>query len=329
MVVGCQRSPTTDERLAYFKRHGVEHICGYPTNAEGRASYAYDDLMRLRERAEKQGVRVMMIEPYLSSAYIARARFPNIMLGKSPERDREIETICQVIRDCARAGIPAVKYNLTVLGVVRTGRSPGRGGSEYSTWRLNEARQEPPLTEAGPAPAETMWERITYFLDRVVPVATDVRVRMACHPHDPGMPKEGFRGVDRVLGTVEGLRRFVAIRESPFHGLNFCQGAVSEMLRNPGEEIYGVIREFGSRKKIFNVHFRNIRGHRDDFVETYPDDGDVDLYKTMLVYRDVDYDGMLMPDHVPRHPNDPNGDQAFAFAYGYIKALIRAVGGAA
>jgi len=32
------------------------------------------------------------------------------------------------------------------------------------------------------------------------------------------------------------------------------------MLERPGEEIYDVIRYFGSRGKIFNVHFRNIKG---------------------------------------------------------------------
>jgi mannonate dehydratase len=131
--------------------------------------------------------------------------------------------------------------------------------------------------------------------------------------------------VDRVLGTVDGLKRFVAIRESPYHGLNFCQGTVAEMLQDPGREIYDVIRYFGSRQKIFNVHFRNIRGGRDHFQEVFPDEGDVDFVKALLVYKEVGYSGMLMPDHVPRHQDDPGGLQAFAFTLGYIKALIQAV----
>ena len=123
---------------------------------------------------------------------------------------------------------------------------------------------------------------------------------MALHPDDPGMPPQGYQGVDRVLGTVDGLKRFITIQESPYHGLNFCQGTVSEMLADPGKEIFDVIRYFGTRDKIFNVHFRNIRGHRDDFVETFPDEGDIDFVKAIQVYKEVGYKYMIMPDHVPR-----------------------------
>jgi mannonate dehydratase len=128
-----------------------------------------------------------------------------------------------------------------------------------------------------------------------------------------------------VLGTVDGLKKFITIRESPYHGLNFCQGTVSEMLADPGKEIFDVIRYFGTRDKIFNVHFRNIRGHRNDFVEVFPDEGDVDFVKAIQVYKEIGYKYLLMPDHVPAAAADPGGLQSFAFAYGYIRALIQAV----
>ena len=181
--------------------------------------------------------------------------------------------------------------------------------------------------DAGHVDADKFWERITYFLDRVIPVANEYKIRMACHPHDPGVPPEGYQGVDRVLGTVDGLKKFITIQESPYHGLNFCQGTVSEMLADPGKEIYDVIRYFGTRKKIFNVHFRNIRGHRDDFVEVYPDEGDVDFVKAIQVYKEVGYPYMLMPDHVPLAANDPDGLQSFAFCYGYIRGLMQSLEG--
>jgi mannonate dehydratase len=85
-----------------------------------------------------------------------------IMLGKDPERQREIEFVQTIIRNCARAGIPAIKYNMNLLGVLRTADTPGRGGTRLSTWRLAEAKEEPALTAAGVVTAETAWERITY-----------------------------------------------------------------------------------------------------------------------------------------------------------------------
>jgi mannonate dehydratase len=267
----------------------------------------------------------MVAPSFLASTHIDRTKRPAIMLGQSPERDRDIERIQNLIRNCARAGIPAVKYNMSILGVLRTERTAGRGGTTLSTWRLREAKEQPPLTRAGKVPADLYWERIDYFLARVVPVANEFKIRIACHPHDPGVPPvRGYQGVDAVLGTVEGIKKFVSLHESPYHGLNFCQGTVSEMLQDPGKEIFDVIRYFGSRKKIFNVHFRNIRGKRDDFQEVFPDEGDVDFVEAIKVYREVDYPYMLMPDHVPHHADDPGGHQAFAFCYGYIRALIQA-----
>jgi mannonate dehydratase len=325
-VLGCQSGPTNEKRLKFFKRHGVDHICGWPDNWRDLGHYSKEDLEKLKERCEKQGISLDMVgAPFLTSSHIDREKRGAIVLGQSPERDRDIEDIQKSIEACAQAEVPAMKYNLSLLGVLRTESAFGRGGVRLSTWDLSEAKSEPPKTRAGDVTADIFWERISYFLDRVIPVANEFKIRMACHPHDPGVPPEGFQGVDRVLGTVEGLKRFVAIQESPFHGLNFCQGTVSEMLQDPAEEIFDTIRYFGGRKKIFNVHFRNIRGKRDNFVETFPDEGDVNMLLAAKTYKEVGYPFMLMPDHAPTHPDDPDRKQAFAFSYGYIKAVIQAV----
>jgi mannonate dehydratase len=339
MVAGCQRAPTDARRLQHFKRHGIDHICGYPGNDDDPASWSVESLSRLRDLCESHGVSLEMVQfPTLSSASIDRlsaqhAANPQrtstsgkaIMLGKEPERQQEIDAVCAIIRNCARVGIPAAKYNMNLLGVLRTTDTPGRGGAHYSTWRLRDAKEDPPLTAAGVVSADTAWERITYFLERVVPVATEYKVRLACHPHDPGVPPKGFRGVARVLGTVDGMKRFVDIKASPWHGLNLCLGTTAEMLQQPATEIHDVIRYFGQREKIFNIHFRNIRGRRDDFQEVFPDEGDMNMVEVMRTLKQVGYQYMVMPDHMPHHDDDPRQDQAFAFGYGYIKALIQAV----
>ena len=54
------------------------------------------------------------------------------------------------------------------------------------------------------------------------------------------------------------------------------------------------------------------------------DNGSVDMLKAMRVYKEVGYDGMMMPDHVPQ-VESVDSNQGFAYAFGYIKALIAAV----
>ena len=325
MKVGTQHGDS-DEILRFMAAFGVNHICSRLPSERLDDNWSVDALSRLRERVESFGLTLDLVPLPLSSNELEKFEMPNIMLGKSPERDREIDDICQMIRNTARAGIPGLKYNLTFLGVPRSAPTPGRGGASYSTFVYDQAKQDPPLTKAGPVSADAYWERVTYFLERVMPVATEHKVKMAFHPQDPAMPADrGFRGVHTVLGTVDGLKRFVTIAESPYHGLNFCQGTVSEMLHKPGVEISDVIRYFGSRGKIFNVHFRNIRGRKLDFMETFPEEGDMDMPAALKLYKEVGYKYMIMPDHVPKIAGrDPQG-VAFAFCYGYIAAQLEAL----
>jgi len=323
MHLGTQQGPTMPKMLQYFKRHGVDAICGYPPDPGPRGYWTVEELLKTRELCEKHGVALEMVAlPLLASTHVDRTRRGAILLADDPQRERDVEDVQRMIAACGKAGIPAIKYNLTFLGVLRTGTTPGRGGSRCSTWRLADARPGPALTKAGRISDDVFWERIEYFLQRIVPACNEHKVRAACHPHDPGVPPGGFQGVSRVLGTPEGLKRFVSICPSPFHGVNFCVGTVAEMLRDPVREIFDVVRWFGRRGKIFNVHLRNIRGRRDDFQEVYPDEGDLDLLAVARTLEEVGYRGMLMPDHVPSHPDDPGSLQAFAFACGYIRGIL-------
>ena len=330
MKLGMQ-DHMTDDDLAFYSAAGVEAVCGWLPSRKLDDAWSVEGLSRERERVESYGIMLAMVPLPMSSVEIEKAEYPGILLGISPDRDRAIDAICQMIRNAAQAGIPAVKYNLTLIGIPRTVPVKGRGRAQAHAFNYALATNpEPPPTEAGRVTADVYWERITYFLDRVVPVAEEYKVRLACHPQDPGLPPgRGFRGVDAVLGSVEGLKRFVSVRESPYHGLNFCQGTVSEMLENPAAQIFDVIRYFGTRRKIFNVHFRNIRGHFLDFQEAFPDEGVVDMFQAMRVYREVGYDGMIMPDHVPSIPGDAGnysgGPRGFAFALGYLRGVMQAV----
>jgi mannonate dehydratase len=320
---GAPRDP--EQGFKSLGRWGIKNVVATAQIADGRLYATVDELKKLTDIADKYGMTVDILNPpFLPSSHIDRERHPAIMLGQSPERDRDIEQIQTMIKNCATAKIPCIKYNMSILGVLRTERVPGRGDTSYSAFKLKDAKADPPLTRAGVVDADRYWERITYFLDRVIPVANEYKVRMACHPNDSPVPPEGYQGVVCVLATVAGLKKFVAIQESPYHGLNFCQGSVSEMLLDPGKEIYDVIRWFGSRKKIFNVHFRNIRGNREEYMEVAPDEGAVDMYRAMATYKEVDYPYMVHPDHTVYSPSETGGEYT-AFVYGYIRALIQSV----
>ena len=323
MYVGTQyqHAASGDDYFRHLKQLGIDHVCINPSGHP--PAWTVDHLKQHREYIESFGLSLDLIPlPHIGIA--ADDQFPAIMLG-TPERDRQIEQVCDLMRFAAAAGIPAMKYYLSYLGVVSTSPVKGRGGSTNRSFVYAKAEQEP-LTEAGLVDADTMWERITYFLERVIPVAEEYRVRLACHPHDPPVPSpDGLRGIDRVMGSVDGLKRFIEIAASPYHGLNFCQGTVCEMLEKPGEEIFEVIRYFGERDKIFNVHFRNIRGGFCNFVETFPDEGDIDFYEALKVYKEVGYQYMIMPDHVPTIAGPEPALVAFAFTLGYQVALLQAV----
>jgi mannonate dehydratase len=168
--------------------------------------------------------------------------------------------------------------------------------------------------------ADTMWERLLWFLERIVPTAEEVGVRLALHPHDP--PTPWLRGEARIIGTIEGLQRLIEEVPSPVNGLNFCQGTIAEM----GADVVAAIHWFGERDRINHVHFRNVKGSVPRFDESFIDDGDTDMYAAMRAYHEVGYRYAMMPDHTPAIAGDtPWGHRGRAYALGYMRALMEAV----
>ena len=318
MYVGTQNYVKTDDEYRQFAQLGVRHVNADP---EGNPhDWTLDTLNRHRERLEGLGLVLDMVQLPLSSHPIEK-QYSTDILSKGPDRDRQIESICRLIENVGKAGIPSVKYNLNIIGIPRSEFEMGRGGSRNSTFRWDKMDQNEAPGLVGVLSEDENWERIDYFLERVIPVAEASKVRLACHPHDPYTPP-GYRGVTRVLGTVEGLKKFVQMRENPWHGLNFCIGSVGEMMDNPAAEINDAIRWFGERGKIFNIHYRNIRGGKLSFMETFPDEGDMDMWGALNVLADVGYKYMVMPDHVP-HLSGTDDAQAFAYCFGYIRAQLQ------
>jgi mannonate dehydratase len=321
MYAGTQNVARTDAEFRRFAQLGITRVCADP---EGNPhSWTREVLERHRDRLAGCGVTLEMVQLPMNSRPVEQQDSPDVLTG-GPGRDRQIDSICRLIEDIGAAGIPSAKYNLNLIGIPRSEPERGRGGSLNSTFRWAKMDQDAPPGLAGVVTEDENWERIDHFLGRVVPVAGAAKVRLACHPHDPYTPP-GYRGVTRVLGTVEGLKRFVQMHESPWHGLNFCVGTVAEMMDDPRAEMAEVIRWFGTRGKLFNIHYRNIRGRKLDFMEVFPDEGDVDMIEVLRVLAEVGYPYMVMPDHVPSLDADPDHAIAFAYVFGYIRALLEAL----
>lgn len=329
MKVGCQSGDTSEKDLEFKARHGVFNIDGGSPKYIDGVGWDLQDSLAKKEACEKYGISLDAYHLPLSSAGIEQAIFPHIMLGKSPERDKEIEILQQMISVAGKSGVNCLNYNTTILGVLRTSRTvdPGRGNAYYSTWDYQEAiKMKEPNTVAGIVNIDEIYERITYLLDRLLPVAEEYKVRLANHIPDPPT-HVGYRGITRWNSpdVFEGIKRFARLYDSKYHGINLCLGTVAEGLKDPKTEIFPIIKWLGERNQIFNIHFRNIKGGWDHFQEVYPDNGDMNMPEIIKALRDVSYPYMVMPDHVPYHHDPESGRQAFSYAYGYIKGLIQAV----
>ena len=91
-----------------------------------------------------------------------------------------------------------------------------------------------------------------------------------------------------------------------------------------GKNVFEMIRDFGGRGKIVEVHFRNVTGPLPQFVETFPDDGYMDMYQIMKSLRQVKFSGAIEADHVPQLSGDkalPRAGTAYCIAY--MRALLR------
>jgi mannonate dehydratase len=334
MYIGTQGRFTEDHDLEVLAQLGVNNIDTTPQVPLSRWTTGL--LTSEIERCAKHGIKLEMMHLIGSGNALKNEETGAIFLKPSDKRERQLDLVCDVIRMAGEAGLRGLNYNITILGHLRTERSFGRGGASLSTFDYDELTQkgttrEPEETrfsefQDGPADDDEMWERIEYWLKRVVPVAEECEVQLACHPSDPGIGYDTtYRGVARVLGMPDGFKKLIDLYPSDYNGLNFCVGCMSEALANPAEEIHDVIRYFGERRKIFNIHFRNIKGGLRKFAEVFPDEGDVNMLQVLRTLKQVGYPYMIMPDHVPQISGPEPRRVGFAYTYGYIHAALQAV----
>jgi mannonate dehydratase len=357
MYIGEQIINPSEDRLRLSTQLGVANVVidrrpnTHLEDAEGR--WEAHKVADFRRWVEGFGLRLeclaLDVDSFLLDSLYDRER-----------AQRRAAKLRSDIRAAAEGGLDLLKYNVQMVGITRTGRRPGRGGVLESAFRAVDYSREAdeahsywgvghPAAQAdgadiganatgtelalgqvvasqvaGVTEAQA-WDALEELVSVIVPEAEKAGLRLAAHPQDPAFPKGGLNGVEHVVGSIEGMERFLDLApESAAHGINFCQGTVAEMSSDPAPYVLEAIRRIGGRRRIYMVHFRNIKGGFCDFSECFPDEGDVDMAEAIRAYRAVGYQGILCPDHVPSSDLDVARERFFAFALGYTKGLLQA-----
>lgn len=304
--------PEPCKRWKLASQIGIEHAIVHTLElGDGSRPYKFDTLLRLKNRFADNGLEVAAIEGSVPLTDATR-------LG-TDDRDEEIERFKTLLRTLGALDIPVVCYDwMAGLRWARTSTSvPARGDSRTSAYDDEQMRRGPAASVD--ITAEELWENLGYFLDEVVPVAEEAGVKLGLHPDDP--PINDVRGMPRIINSPDAYERVLDSHPSEHNGITFCQGNFAAM----GVDIPETIRRFGDH--INFVHFRDVEGSADQFVETWHDNGPTDMHAAMEAYNDVGFDGPIRPDHVPSMAGEPNENPGYEmlgrlFAVGYMTGLL-------
>ncbi len=317
MQLATVLTPVTDENLQLAAQCGVTDLVH---------RYPGPDASVLRQginRAASFGLRVSVVEGYLP--------IENIKLGC--DDGTELAALKTLIRQMSDLQVPLLCYNFMAgTDWARTQLDDAeRGGAKVTGFRVADAEQAVLL---GYQPANPdheklarqltpnkLWHNLERLLNELLPVAEQCGVTLAMHPDDPPLPS--LLGKPRIMHTVENFKRLMQLAPSPRNAICFCQGSFATM----GVDIPSTIRRLGPHIKY--VHFRDVAGTPESFVETFHDNGPTDMAAAMRAYREVGFSGPIRPDHVPQLVGEDDGEPGYTmlgrlFAYGYIRGLIQA-----
>jgi mannonate dehydratase len=177
-----------------------------------------------------------------------------------------------------------------------------------------------PLSHGRKYTTEEVWANYEYFIKQAAAIAEEQKVNIGIHPDDP--PIAELAGVPRIFSSFDGYKKALEIADSQNVGMCLFVGCWLEGGKLMGRDVIDTIHYFGKQKKIFKVHFRNVNQPLPHFTETFLDDGYADMYKILQALKDVDFDGVLIADHIPSMAFPQTGT---AFSIGYMKGLVERV----
>ncbi|GJM33873.1 MAG: mannonate dehydratase [Saprospiraceae bacterium] len=306
----------------YLKGWGV-------TKNEGKL-WQYDDLIRLKKEIESHGLTWEAIENF------DPAHWYDILLD-GPKRDRQMDDLKYMVANIGKAGIPILGYYFSIAGVWGWNSRPsGRGHAmtvgfdqevidsdlpiqNGMVWNMTYDEKAPSGT-IPPISRTEMWERLTWFLNQILPVAEENGVKMVAHPDDPPLPE--LRQSARLFYSISEYEKLLTLSDSPSNGFEFCMGTLQEM---PEGDVLQTLDKYSASGKIGYIHFRNVKGKVPNYREVFVDEGDLDMAAAIRILKKNNYQGILIPDHSPAMSCDAPWHAGMAYALGYMKALIDTV----
>lgn len=312
--LGFPHNQVTDENLRYAKQLGVTHIVIHNPRLGDNGILELSPLQQITDLIRGHGLEVAAIENLPNDHW-------DDVLHAGPRRDEQIDKIGQTLHNMAQVNIPILGYYFSIVkvwGHWSSYKGGGRGGCGIKRFDASKI-PDTSTFETGPVSVDEMWERLEYYLSRIIPIAEQTGIKMAAHQDDP--PAEYLRGIGRLLTNHDNMQKLIDLVPSPNNGLEFCQGTIAEM---GTEKVVDAIHRFGKQKKIFYVHFRNVQGQYPVFDEVFIDEGDVDMFEAIKAYQEVNYDGVLIPDHCPIIEGEAGyRHRGMAFSLGYMRALMQ------
>jgi len=316
--VAVQASPEpSEEELALIQQMGVEWVVLW-TDAS-KAGYEY--FVSRRKLFESRGIRVYGFgnrDVHNQDAIVLNLE----------GRDAKVAQYKQHLRNLGRAGIPYTTYAHMANGIWSTAREATRGGAPARAFDVDKAAEGHWFNERYPMPLshgrrysqEEIWANYASFIREAAPVAEEAGVRIGIHPDDPPWPE--LAGIPRcIFSSFDGYQRALEMAASPNVGVCLCVGCWLEGGPLMGKDVLETIHAFGKQNRLFKVHFRNVDQPLPHFVETFIDAGYMDMAKVMRALRAVDFDGVVIADHIPLMGGDPRIGMAYSIAY--MKALVR------
>jgi len=259
-------------------------------------------LAQLQDDIDAAGLRLAVVESI--------PVHEDIKLGR-PTRDRLIANYCESVRTMGELGVRVLCYNfMPVFDWMRTDLAMqlpdgstalayddaalARMDVDLPGWAASYTAEELRglLAAYREVDAERLWDRLAYFLERVVPVAEQAGVRMAIHPDDPPWP---IFGLPRIICRGADLERLLKLVDRPANGVTFCTGSLGALSEN---DLPAIVRRLGPR--IHFAHCRNVRvtGERKFHETPHPSaSGDVNLADVLRAFRDTGFAGPMRPDH--------------------------------